>query len=154
MNSRTKLMGTIAVGAALLIVPIGQASYGDDPAPSRLAAIVSTVPSSAVRPDDRAGLRRVDDAGAAGASGTGYVVPAGGTEAIVNDGVVPIIRPDDRSGVRGPGSAPVYFTAAATSDGFDWIDALIGGVGGIATALLFIGGAFLLLSQRNRTRTA
>ena len=63
-------------------------------------------------------------------------------------------RPDDRAGVRGYSSVPVHVTAAATSDGFDWIDALIGGVGGIATALLIMGGAFLLLSQRNRPRTA
>ena len=54
--------------------------------------------------------------------------------------------------MRGYSSAPVHVTAAATSDGFDWIDALIGGVGGIATALLIMGGAFLLLSQRNRPR--
>lgn len=130
MNSRKKLVGTIAVGAALLVAPIAQARHFEDSAPSRGAAIVSTVPSSAVRPDDRAGLRGADDA------------------------AVRVTRPDDRAGVRGHSSVPTHFIAAASSDGFDWIDAFIGGVGGIATALLAMGGAFLLLGQRNRPRTA
>ena len=30
MNTRKKLVGTIAVGAALLVVPIAQARHGDD----------------------------------------------------------------------------------------------------------------------------
>ncbi len=130
MNTRKKLAGTIAVGAALLVVPVAQARHADDLTPARGAAIVSTVPSSAVRPDDRAGRRGVDEA------------------------VVPVTRPDDRAGVRGHSSVPVHVTTTASSDDFDWLDALIGGVGGIATAFLAMGGAFLLLSQRNRPRTA
>jgi len=130
MNSRKQLVGTIAIGAALLVAPIAQARYGDDMTAPRTAAIVSTAGSSAVRPDDRAGLRGADE------------------------GAVQATRPDDRAGVRGPSSVPVHFTAAATSDGFDWTAALIGSVGGIATALLVMGGAFLLLSQRNKPRMA
>jgi hypothetical protein len=130
MNKRKKLVGTIAVGAALLVAPIAQARHGDDLTATHAAPIVSTEASSLVRPDDRAGLRGTDD------------------------GAVSVSRPDDRAGVRGYSSVPVHVTTAATSDGFDWIDALIGGVGGIATALLVMGVAFLLLSQRNSPRTA
>jgi len=148
MNTRTGLVGTIAVVAALLILPVAQASHGDD---------------STAR-------------GAAGASGTGYVIPAGSDVALVNDTglvassgvrpddraglrgvgdvVVSVSRPDDRAGVRGPGSVPVRAAVAATTDRFDWVDALVGGAGGIATALLVMGGALLLLTQRNKTRTA
>jgi hypothetical protein len=149
MNTRKGLVGTIAVVTALLILPVAQARYGDGPAAPH---------------------------GSAGASGTGYVIPSGSDEAIVNDAgsvassgtrpddraglrgvgavVVPVSRPDDRAGVRGPGAVPVHSAAAATTDGFDWIDALVGGAGGIATALLVMGGALLLLAQRNKTRTA
>jgi hypothetical protein len=129
MNGRKKLVGTIAVGAALLVAPIAQARHGDDMTATHAAPIVTAV-SGVARPDDRAGLRGADNS------------------------AVSVTRPDDRAGVRGYSSAPVHVTAAATSDGFDWIDALIGGVGGIATALLVMGGAFLLLNQRSRPRTA
>ena len=130
MNTRKWLVGTIAVVAALAILPVAQARFGDD----------MTAPR-----------------GSAGASGTGYVIPAGSNDAIVNyaDPVASSgVRPDDRAGARGPGSVPVHSAAAATTDGFDWVDALVGGAGGIATALLLVGGALLLLTQRNKTRTA
>jgi hypothetical protein len=149
MNTRKGLVGTIAVAAALVILPVAQARHGDD----------------------QTTLHR-----SVGASGTGYVVPAGSNEAIVNDAgratsngvrpddraglrgvgevVVPVTRPDDRAGVRGPGPVPVHSAVAATTDGFDWVDALVGGAGGVATALLVMGGALLLLTQRNKTRTA
>jgi len=149
MNTRTGLVGTIAVVAALLILPVAQARHGDN-----LTA----------------------RGGATGASGTGYVIPAGTNEVIVNDAgavassgvrpddraglrgvddvLVSVSRPDDRPGARGPGSVPAHSAVATTTDGFDWIDALVGGAGGIATALLVMGGAMLLLTQRNKTRTA
>src|SRR5262245_45582854 len=129
MNTQKKLVGTIAVVAALLVVPIAQARHADD-RPGPHGAMVISRGVVVVRPDDRAGLRGPDAA------------------------ALPVSRPDDRAGVRGPSSAPVHITAVATSDGFDWTDAAIGGIGGIAAALLVKGGALLLLNQRNRTRTA
>src|SRR3954454_22468210 len=146
MNTRKRLVGTITVVAALVILPVAQAMHGDH----------LTAPR-----------------GSQGASGTGYVIPAGSDQAIVNDAplmassgvrpddraglrgvgdvVVSVSRPDDRAGVRGPGSVPAHSAVAATTNGFDWVDALVGGAGGIATALLVMGGALLLLTQRNKT---
>jgi hypothetical protein len=129
MNARKLLVGTIAVVAGLAILPVAQARFGDDMVgPQRSAGLVA---SSGVRPDDRAGARGPGSAPVQSAA-----------------------RPDDRAGVRGPGSVPVHSAVAATGDGFDWVDALVGGAGGLATALLLMGGALLLLTQRNKTRTA
>ena len=133
------------------MVPVAQAKHGDDLTAPHGAVIVSTLASSGVRPDDRAGLRGADDAVIGLVSRPDDRAGVRGAD----DAVIGLVsRPDDRAGVRGPSTAPVHFAGVATSDGFDWIDALIGGVGGVATALLIMGGAFLLLSQRNRTRTA
>ncbi len=80
------------------------------------------------------------------------------------------VRPDDRAGARGPGAVtPVAYRGMLPSDyrlpnvvvadisrpdGFDWGDALIGVLGGAGTALILTGSGFLLLSQRNKARTA
>ena len=85
-----------------------------------------------------------------------------------------LVRPDDRADRTGPGyegtsgaeyayrgmlpsdygQPNVIVAVNRPGDGFDWGDALIGGLGGAGMALLLTGSAFLLLNQRNRVRTA
>jgi hypothetical protein len=157
MNARTKLIGTVALGAALL-VPVAQAQSPDDRGglrgPGGIAAQQSDAASShpdnravrgtgvaaestnvAVRPDDRAGAR------GPGAHDTG--TPATGA----------IAHPDNRAESRGPGSIDSV-VVVSSSGRFDWADAMIGSLGGIGFVLLLMGGIFLLTSQRNKTRLA
>jgi hypothetical protein len=159
MNVRTKLIGTIVLGAALL-VPVAQAQRPDDRAglrgPGGIAALqagVSNHPDNrsaargpgavaaqqqqtpaAVRPDDRGGIR-----------GPGAYTSADPSAAS---------HPDNRAEPRGPGALATTVVVESTSSGFDWRDALIGGLGGMGTALLLTGCLFLLMSQRNKTRMA
>jgi hypothetical protein len=159
MNVRTKVIGTIALGAAML-VPVAQAQSPDDRAglrgPGGIAALQSGASS---HPDNRSGAR-----------GPGAIVQQRQQTTVA-------VRPDDRGGMRGPGAyrsadlsaashpdnradarGPGAFTTTVvlepTSTGFDWGDALIGGLGGVGTALLLTGCLFLLMSQRNRARMA
>ena len=156
MNVRTKLIGTIALGAALL-VPVAQAESPDDRAglrgPGGIAALQEAPTSNhpdnravrgpgaatavdsqiAMRPDDRAGVRGPGAYGPVELSGTSH--------------------PDNRAGTRGPGSVETVVVTSA-STGFDWGDAMIGGLGGVGTALLLTGCFFLLASQRSKARLA
>jgi hypothetical protein len=154
MKVRTKLIGTIAVGAALL-APVAQAQSPDDRAgPRGPGAFASSQASTTTHPDNRAGAR-----------GPGAV-----------EGQIRVVRPDDRAGVRGPGALGSPTSSPAThpdnragargpgavtadlvqpgSTGFDWGDGLIGGLGGAGIALLLTGCAFLFMSQRTKARTA
>jgi hypothetical protein len=98
----------------------------------RVGTAGATSQSSAVRPDDRAGMRGAFE----GTAGSAVVV-----------------RPDDRAGVHGPGTPPPT-SLVRSSDGFDWQDAFIGGLGGVGIALLLAGLLFLAASRRTRTRIA
>ena len=156
MNTRTKLIGTIALGAALL-VPVAQAASPDDRAglrgPGGIEALQNAATSNhpdnravhgpgavsaadvqiAMRPDDRAGVRGPGAYGSSAPSATSH--------------------PDNRAGTRGPGSVETVAVVSA-STGFDWGDAMIGGLGGVGMALLLTGCVFLLASQRNKARLA
>ena len=158
MNARTKLIGTVALGAALL-VPVAQAQSPDDRAglrgPGGIAAqqaggaanhpdsraergtgaVTAAITSGAVRPDDRAGTR-----------GPGAYSPAVQTTGAGS-------HPDNRAESRGPGSVD-RVVVVSSSSGFDWGDALIGSLGGVGAALLLTGCFFLLAGQRNKTRLA
>jgi hypothetical protein len=157
MNARTKLIGTIALGAALF-VPVAQAQSPDDRAglrgPGGIAAlqagaaanhpdnravrgtrVAAASTSVAVRPDDRAGTR-----------GPGAYTPASPTTGAIS-------HPDNRSESRGPGSIDSVVVVSSSSS-FDWGDAMIGSLGGVGAALLLTGCFFLLASQRNKTRLA
>ena len=141
MKIRTKLIGTIAVGAALL-VPVAQAQRPDDraglhgpgasrsagrhrsesprqPRRSRPRAVAAETTRLPVRPDDRAAA-----AGRAH-SDTGRCRPP--------------THPDNRAEARGPGSIDSV-VVVSSSIGFDWRDALIGSLGGIGFVLLLMGG--------------
>ena len=157
MNARTKLIGTIALGSALL-VPVAQAQAPDDRAglrgpggisatqpattsghPDNRAvrgpgAVASSGSQTAIRPDDRAGLR-----------GPGVYSSAEISAAS---------HPDNRAEARGPGSVGTVVVQQAPSSGFDWGDAMIGSLGGVGAALLLTGCFFLLTGQRNKTRLA
>lgn len=157
MNARTKLIGTVAVGAALLI-PVAQAQSPDDRAglrgPGGIAAqqadgasnhpdnravrgtaVAAASTDLAVRPDDLAGTR-----------GPGAYSPEALTTRAIS-------HPDNRAESRGPGSVDSVVVVAGSS-GFDWGDALIGSLGGVGAALLLTGCFFLLAGQRNKTRLA
>lgn len=157
MNDRTKLIGTIALGAALF-VPVAQAQSPDDRAglrgPGGIAAlqagaaanhpdnravrgtgVAATSTNVAVRPDDRAGAR-----------GPGAYTPASPTTGAIS-------HPDNRAESRGPGSIDSVVVVSSSSS-FDWGDAMIGSLGGLGAALLLTGCFFLLASQRNKTRLA
>ena len=158
MNARTKLIGTIAVGAALF-VPVAQAQSPDDRAglrgPGGIAAqqageapshpdnravrgtAVATAPTTnlVVRPDDRAGTR-----------GPGAYSPSTLTTGAIS-------HPDNRAESRGPGSIDSV-VVVSSSNRFDWADAMIGSLGGVGFVLLLMGCVFLLTSQRNKTRLA
>jgi hypothetical protein len=152
MKIRTKLIGTIVVGAALL-APVAQARPDDQAGARGPGAIASTQGSAATHPDSRGDGARGPGAGEqtairpddrAGARGPGAVASPEGS--IVN-------HPDNRAGARGPGAVPtVGFQPGA--NGFDWGDALIGGLGGAGLALLLTGSAFVLMSQRHKVRAA
>ena len=157
MNARTKLIGTIALGSALL-VPVAQAQSPDDRAglrgPGGIAAtqaattsshpdnravrgpgaVASSSSQTAIRPDDRAGLR--------------------GPGAHSSTAVAAASHPDNRAEARGPGSLGTVVVLQASSSGFDWGDAMIGSLGGVGAALLLTGCFFLLTGQRNKTRLA
>jgi hypothetical protein len=154
MNVRTKLIGIIVLGAALL-VPVAQAERPDDRAGARgPGAFASAQALTATHPDNRGGIHgpgaaevraaivRPDDR--AGARGPGAVGAPEGTIAT---------HPDNRADRRGPGSVTAVLVEPGSS-GFDWGDGLIGGLGGAGLALLVTGSAFLLVSQRNKVRTA
>jgi len=156
MNLRTKLIGTLVLAAAIA-APVAEAQSPDDRAglrgPGGIAALQAQssshpdnraeargpgavdapAASSAVRPDDRAGMR-----GPGSVEGTQR--PAAAT------------HPDNRA-VRGPGTVTTVVSQPSAS-GFQWDDALIGGLGGVGTALLLTGCFFLLMSQRNKARVA
>jgi hypothetical protein len=158
MNARTKLIGTIVLGAALL-VPVAQAQSPDDRAGVRGPGGIATLQTTASQhPDNRSGARgpgafapqpqatiavRPDDRGGVRGPGAYQSADLSATS-----------HPDNRAGARGPGAFTRTVVVEATSTGFDWRDALIGGLGGVGTALLLTGCLFLLMSQRNKTRMA
>lgn len=133
MNLRTKIIGTLVL-ALSLAVPTAQAARPDDKAGARGPGAIAAQSSVSRHPDNRAGAR---GPGAVSAS-TDVTTPS---------------RPDDRAGARGPGVLTTV-VAAPAPDGFDWRDALIGGLGGLGSALLLTGAFFLLTSERSRTRVA
>jgi hypothetical protein len=160
MNVRSRLIGTVVLGAALF-VPVAQGQSPDDrPGARGPGAIAATQGTNVQHPDNRAEAR-----------GPGAVTAQQRQQTNV------AVRPDDRGGMRGPGAysspdrsaashpdnraearGPGAFTPTvvveSTSTAFDWRDALIGGIGGVGTALLLTGCLFLLMSQRNKARMA
>jgi hypothetical protein len=158
MNVRTKLIGTIVLGAALL-VPVAQAQHPDDRGGMRGPGGIAALQSAAANhPDSRAGAR---GPGAIAAQQTRTVVRPDdrggprGPGAYRSPDLSAASHPDNRAEARGPGAfTPTTVVVQSTSTGFDWGDALIGGLGGVGTALLLTGGLLLLVSQRNKTRMA
>jgi hypothetical protein len=127
MSTRTNLVGTIVVAAALL-VPVAQA---DDWATD---GITAPEIAASTHPDNRAEAR-----------GPGAIA--------AQQAASKRVRPDDRAEPRGPG-AVTPAVVVESSNGFDWSSAGIGMVGGMGAALLLAGALLLLLGQRSRTSTA
>ena len=159
MNARKKLIGTVILGAALL-VPVAQAQHPDDRAGLRGPGAFATEQPSASHPDNRAvhGVGSIDLLQQQLQKSTAAIRPddragARGPGAVGASDFSAANHPDNREGTRGPGSIATV-EAGSISTGFDWGDALIGGIGGAGTALLLTGGFLLVMGQRNRTRLA
>ena len=88
--------------------------------------------TSAVRPDDRAGIRGITGSSAATQSQSTAV------------------RPDDRAGVRGIGTTTAGQSTASTSS-TDWSTFLMAG-GAVLAAMLLVLAAVLLLNRRQHGR--
>lgn len=152
MTTKITLIGTIVLGAALL-APVAQAQRPDDRAGMRgpgafeqASAIghpdnrgeargpggIASAPATSVRPDDRGDTR--------------------GPGAFTTTRNAGSSHPDNRDGLRGPGAVTTTVVAQPIADGFDWGDALIGGLGGVGAALLLAGSLFLVSSQRSKAR--
>ena len=126
-NCKALILTVVLVAATLAPDALAQRlqhAYGSN------ASVAAVQQSDSIRPDDRAGFR-----------GTGRPQQA------------PVIHADDRAGLRGPGT-PSPTIVKASSTGFDWGDALIGGLGGVGTAMALMGLLFLLASRRSRARMA
>ena len=137
MKIRTKLIGTIVVGAALL-APVAQAQRPDDQAGARGPGAIASSEGSVVRGEVKDGL----------GTSPGAAVIVGDDKRDI--GAQPTSREfggDDKWNV-------LPIEVVSTSAGFDWGDALIGGLGGAGLALLLTGSGFVLMSQRHKVRAA
>jgi hypothetical protein len=148
MNTRMTLVGTLVLAAAIAI-PVAQAGSPDDrTGPRGPGGISASQAGNATHPDNLTGLR-----------GPGAMTPAEATQVSrpddragargpgATDASVPPLHPDDRVGTRGPGALATFATSAGSS-GFDWNDALIGGLAGMGTTLLVTGCCFILVARR------
>ena len=153
MNTRTKLIGTIVVGAALL-APVAQGSVDDRAGVRGPGGIAALQSAAANHPDNRTvrGAGGIAALQTPAASHPDSRVDARGPGAVGSPGNVAAFHPDNRA-VRGPGAVSTV-VVQPSSTGFDWGDALIGGIGGLGAALLLTGCLFLLMSQRSKTRLA
>jgi hypothetical protein len=147
------LLGPVVVAAAIA-TPVALGSPDDRPGLRGPGGISAQHARIATHPGDRDGLRgpgalasaqaetalRPDDR--AGARGPGAI-----------DGMPSSLHPDNRAEARGPGALTTV-VAQPSSSGFDWNDALIGGLAGVGTALLFTGCCFMFLGRRNTKRFA
>lgn len=155
MNARTKIIGTVAVAAAML-APVAQAQRPDDRAGLRgPGALESTQSSASSHPDNRAlrGPGAIEMSTESTAVRPDDRAEARGPGAIESTQQAPV-RPDDRAGTRGPGAFEPVLVSGSSSTGFDWGDAFIGALGGLGMALALTGILLLGIGRRSGTRTA
>jgi len=126
-----RIAATVVAGAFAVV--LSAPAQADPPAlsPRGGSELAYFEETSSVRPDDRA----VRGPGSLATRVSGLASTA--------------TRPDDRAGVRGP-TAFETVAARAEPTSFDWGDALLGGLGGMVTALLLTGLLFLVVSRRSR----
>jgi hypothetical protein len=166
MKTRTRLIATIVLGSAF-VAAVAQAQNPDDGAGIREQGGVAALQSGAANhPDNRAEPRgpgaisaQQRTTGVTASSHPDNRAEPRGPGAIAaqqqTTDVGASSHPDNRAEPRGPGAfTPTTVVVASTSNGFDWGDALIGGLGGVGTALLLTGALFLITSQRSKTRMA
>jgi hypothetical protein len=112
--------------------------------------------STAVRPDDRAGIRGIEQPlstyytpKALKAMGDRYNAEA----QLFATQSGSAVRPDDRAGIRGVEQQPqtVYVTQ---SHGFDWSDAGIGALSAFGASLLLAGLMLVAVHQRRHQKVA
>ena len=129
MHVRARLIGTIAVSAAL-VVPIAQADSPYDWPGGIHRPGVTAAPRSgiALHPDNRSASR-----------GPGAIAAA---------------QEGSTATLPRPGESTPPVVAESQDSGFDWGDAVVGAAVGIGGAVLLIGCAALLLSERARARAA
>jgi hypothetical protein len=129
MRVRATLIGTIAVSVAL-VVPIAQA---DSPY------------------DWPGGIHRI---GVNGALQPGFALYPDNRSAARGPGAIAAPQEGSRVTVTRPGESTPQVVAESQDNGFDWGDAVVGAAVGVGAAVLSIGCAVLLISQRARARTA
>ncbi len=109
---------------------------------------------TSVRPDDRAGIRRIDTLAEApeqlGIVDLNDRAHFGAYDALGDTQSTTVVRPDDRGGVRGVESTP---TIVASPSGFDWGDAGIGALGAFGFSLLLAGGMLLAIHSHQRKQS-
>jgi hypothetical protein len=88
-----------------------------------------------------------DDSGALRGPGA-IAIQAAATSSHTRPDAADTLSPDEWEKVRGT------VVVQPVSSGFDWGDALIGGLGGLGVALVLTGGFLLVASQRNKARLA
>lgn len=140
----------LALAAAALLAPAANAvSLGDRHySPEVLQAMKEHFARleqtyKQVRPDDRSGIRGVNQVSAQGDAVDRLVA---NHKASFPDGK----RADDRGGIRGPGPVETPVAVTSEGDGFDWTDAGIGASIALIAALM-LGAAAL---TRRRTTLA
>ena len=127
MKAFKTLLVTLSVTAAIAAPASSAARPDDQPGPRGPGAVEQAQPST--RPDDRA------------VHGAGAVATAARVD----------LRSPDTLDATDAGAVG---TVTASTDVFDWNDALIGGLAGIGTALLATGCCLVLMSRRSSGRYA
>jgi hypothetical protein len=104
---------------------------------------------SAVRPDDRVGVRGVEPTVATGVVGSDYreILRHIRADEVASGSSTVSTRPDDKAGIHGPGIVQTPEVVTVNGDGFDWKDAGIGAGTALGVALVLMS-AFVISKRR------
>ena len=102
---------------------------------------------SAVRPDDRAGIRSVEQKVTPAVVSSDYREILRHLRADEVGSSTVSTRPDDKAGIHGPGIVQTPEVVTVNGDGFDWKDAGIGAGTALGVALVLMS-AFLISKSR------
>jgi hypothetical protein len=104
---------------------------------------------SAVRPDDRAGIRGVLPKATLGVVSSDYqeILRHMRADGVASGSSTVSTRPDDKAGVHGPGIVQTPELVSSTGSSFDWKDAGIGAGSALGVALVLMS-AFVISKRR------
>jgi len=108
---------------------------------------------SAVRPDDRAGIRGVEPNVTPAVVSSDYREIMRHIRADEVGSSTVSTRPDDKAGIHGPGIVQTPEVVTVNGDGFDWKDAGTGAGTALGVALVLIS-AFLISKKRRQSGLA